>query len=350
MLDEGNVLSTAITCIEYSLPAGGLSNEDISARFPTWLINPIAKKTGIVNRYICKPEECASDLAVEAARKVFSTGIVSPADVDFILFCTQSPDYLIPTTACLIQSRLGIPSLAGALDINLGCSGFVYALGLCDGLIRSGQATTILLLTGDTYSKYVAPDDRDLVLIFGDGATATLLQSREANEPLIGPYLYGTDGNGGENLILRGSGARERHLECHAQREERLYMDGNRMFQFAVNTVPVSVDALLHKANLSADAVDLFFFHQANGYMLEEIRNRLGIARDRVPFEATHTGNTVSSTIPIAMRKALDRGLIRNGAVIMLFGFGVGLSWAGTILKWHSPGAGEVVQLAVGTA
>jgi len=127
-------------------------------------------------------------------------------------------------------------------------------------------------------------------------------------------------------------------------------MDGNRMFQFAVNTVPVSVDALLHKANLSADAVDLFFFHQANGYMLEEIRNRLGIARDRVPFEATHTGNTVSSTIPIAMRKALDRGLIRNGAVIMLFGFGVGLSWAGTILKWHSPGAGEVVQLAVGTA
>jgi 3-oxoacyl-[acyl-carrier-protein] synthase-3 len=230
---------------------------------------------------------------------------------------------------------LGLSISAGALDVNLGCSGFVYALGLCDGLIQSGQARTILLLNGDTYSKYIERDDKNSVLIFGDGAAATLVQGRDVERALIGPYMYGTDGNGASYLMLPGSGTRGEHFLGGERSHNKLYMDGNKLFQFAVETVPKCVNALLKKANLKADAIDLFFFHQANDYILDEICRRLGIDRSRAPFDAHHSANTVSATIPIAIRNALDRGEIKDGTVMMLVGFGVGLSWAATIVRWH---------------
>jgi len=329
------MLSTAIDRIEYALPTHTVSNEELSRNFPAWSIPRIAAKTGIESRCVALPEECASDLAVEAAQKIFSSGIVSTSEIDFVLFCTQSPDYLIPTTACLIHRRLGISPSSGALDVNLGCSGFVYALGLCDGLIQSRQAKTILLLTGDTYSKYMELGDKNSALIFGDGAAATLVRARDVAEPLIGPYVYGTDGNGANYLMLPGSGTRGRCITEKDNACSKLCIDGSKMFQFAVETVPVCVGALLQKASLKIDDIDLFFFHQANDYILEEISRRLGVSRSRVPFEASQSANTVSSTIPIAMRNALNRGAIGHGAVMMLIGFGVGLSWAGTIVRWH---------------
>src|SRR5579871_2693795 len=170
-------MHAAVTATEYHLPAEVLSTESLTAEFPEWSVEKIEAKTGIRERHIAAPGECASDLAVAAARKLFEAGACQPAEIDYVLLCTQSPDYFLPTTACLLQERLGISTNAGALDFNLGCSGFVYGLGLAQGLIATGQAENILLLTAETYSKFIDPEDRSVRTIFGDAAAATLIQS-----------------------------------------------------------------------------------------------------------------------------------------------------------------------------
>src|ERR1039458_9298547 len=190
-------MQASISAIEYYLPGNTVSTEDLSAQVPEGSVAKMDEKPGIRNRHIAAPDECSSDLAVAAARQLFASGACRPEDIDFILLCTQSPDYFLPTTACLIQDRLGIPTTAGALDFNLGCSGFIYGLGLAQGLIASGQASKVLLLTAETYSKFMNPSDRSVRTIFGDAGAATLLESRGEEHPLIGPFVYGTDGSGG---------------------------------------------------------------------------------------------------------------------------------------------------------
>src|ERR1700686_1952562 len=185
-------MHAALRAIECYLPENVVSTADLSLQFPDWSVEKIAAKTGIACRHIAAPEECASDLAVAAAQKLFSSGACRPQDIDYVLLCTQSPDYFLPTTACLVQDRLGIPTTAGALDFNLGCSGFIYGLGLSEGLISSGQASAVLLLTAETYSKFMHPRDRSVRTIFGDAAAATLLTSADVREPLLGPFIYGS--------------------------------------------------------------------------------------------------------------------------------------------------------------
>ena len=198
----------SIAAIEYHLPERSVSTAELSAEFPEWSVEKIDGKTGIHERHIAAPGECASDLAVAAAGKLFASGACAPADIDYVLFCTQSPDYFLPTTACGIQDRLGIPTASGALDFNLGCSGFIYGLGLAEGLIATGQARRVLLLTAETYSKFIHPRDRSVRTIFGDAAAATLLSAVDTEQPLLGPFLYGTDGKGSPNLIVPSGGMR----------------------------------------------------------------------------------------------------------------------------------------------
>ncbi len=173
-------MKAAIRAIEYYLPEKAVTTEQLSAEFPEWSVQKIDEKTGIQVRRIAGEDECSSDLGVAAAQKLFESGACAAHDIDYVLFCTQSPDYFLPTTACLIQDRLGIPTSAGALDFNLGCSGFVYGLGLAQGLIESGQAANVLLLTAETYSKFIHPRDRSVRTIFGDAAAATLVSAVEA--------------------------------------------------------------------------------------------------------------------------------------------------------------------------
>ena len=201
-------MHAALRAIEYHLPEKTLSTAELSRQFPDWGVEKIDAKTGIACRHIAASEESASDLAVAAAQKLFSSGACGPQDIDFVLLCTQSPDYFLPTTACLVQDRLGIPTTAGALDFNLGCSGYIYGLGLSEGLIHSGQASSVLLLTAETYSKFIHPRDRSVRTIFGDGAAATLLSAVEVREALLGPFVYGSDGSGGPNLIVPAGGSR----------------------------------------------------------------------------------------------------------------------------------------------
>ncbi len=306
-------------------------------------MDEVGEKVGIVERHLAAPEECSSDLAVAAAQKLFASGVCSPDEIDYLLFCTQTPDYFLPTTACVIQNRLGIPQTAGALDYNLGCSGYVYGLQLAKGLIESGQASRLLLLTGDTYSKFIHPADRSVRTIFGDAGTATLLNGSRKEES-IGPFVVGTDGRGANNLIVKTGGMRNARTEESAvvrtdengnqRSEDSLLMKGGEIFTFTLSAVPKCVNALLEKANLKTEDIDMFVFHQANRHMLEHLRRKMKIDAAKFLISMERIGNTVGSTIPIALSRAAADGVIRSGQRIMLVGFGVGYSWGATIVQW----------------
>jgi len=339
-------MHAAIRAIEYYLPEKVLSTSDLAAEFPDWSVAKIDSKTGITERHIARANEFSSDLAAAAAEKLFASGACRPGDVDFILFCTQSPDYFLPTTACLLQDRLGIPTNAGALDFNLGCSGFIYGLGLAQGLIASDQASRVLLLTAETYSKFIHPQDRSVRTIFGDAGAATLLVATDAAEPLIGPFVYGTDGKGGPNLIVPcGAMRRPHNAESAVTKEDEsgnlrsddnLFMNGGEIFGFTLRAVPQSVEALLTRSGKRMEDVDLFVFHQANQYMLDHLRRRINIPEEKFQVAMSHCGNTVSCTIPIALKSALAEGRLKAGSHAMLVGFGVGYSWGATLLRWSS--------------
>ena len=339
-------MHAVIGAISYVLPERVLTNEELAAAFPGWTVGKISGKTGIEQRHIAAPDECSSDLAVKAALKLFEESGIGPEQVDYVLLCTQSPDYFLPTTACLIQHRLGIPVSSGAIDFNLGCSGFVVGLGLAKGLIETGQACRVLLLTAETYSKFIHPSDRSIRTLFGDAAAATFVEASDSVglDPWIGPFVYGTDGSGAENLIVPRGGMRQRFLSTaepfqdeqgNMRTENDLRMNGAEIFNLTLRAIPPVVQGLLDKTGLDLDAVDLFVFHQANQYMLEHLRKKLKIPDSKFYLHLRDCGNTVSSTIPIALKSALDEGVLRSGQRVMVVGFGVGYSWAGSLLRWR---------------
>lgn len=326
------------------LPEQILSNDDLARLYPDWPAEKIFSKTGIKERHIADASQTASDLAYKAAQKLFLQGIVDVGDVDFIILCTQAPDYVLPTTACLLQNRLGISRGAGAVDINLGCSGFVYGLSLAKGLIESGSAKCVLLLTADTYSKYINPLDKSVRTLFGDGATASVIGLNEADGASIGPFVFGSDGSGGKNLIVEAGGFRSPRSEDSAQEFtdssgnirslDNLYMDGAEVLTFSLQEVPKAINALLKKMELSKEEVDHFVLHQANKFMLEALRKKLGVPPEKLPILMERCGNTVSSTIPLALIAMRESGKLKAGEKVVLAGFGVGYSWATCFLKY----------------
>jgi len=319
--------------IAIHLPELVEDNQQLAAEFPAWDMEQISAKTGIFARHIAGAGQCASDLGVAAAEKLFARHDIDRRSIDFLLFCTQTPDYPLPTTACLVQDRLGLPTSIGALDYNLGCSGYVYGLSLADGLIRSGAARRLLLITAETYSKYIDPTDRSLRTIFGDGAAATLIEAAE--EPSLGSFVFGTDGGGADTLMVAEGGARPRQLALQPRKRKRwpssLYMDGPRLVKFTLDVVPKLVDRVLADARLTRQQVDLFLLHQATSFMLEHLRARLGVDAEQAPIDLADCGNTVSSTIPILMHDLRRAGRLRPGKRSLLIGYGVGLSWAGCL-------------------
>lgn len=337
-------MRAAIRGIASYLPKTLLSNQQLAADFPEWTAEKITEKTGIDSRHIAVEGELSSDLAVEAAQLLFASGVARPAEIDYLLLCTQSPDYFLPTTACLLQNRLGIPTSAGALDFNLGCSGWVMGLGLANGLILSGQARRVLLLTAETYSKFIHPQDKSVRTIFGDAAAATLIEGVEGEDGGIGPFLYGTDGSGGQNLIVPAGGMRKpRSLDTavavqdengSTRSPDNLFMNGPEIFNFTLRIVPKTVTGLLERSGLALGDVDWFVFHQANRYMLEHLRRKLKVPAEKFPVVMNHCGNTVSSSIPIALEQMTGEGALRPGQRVMVVGFGVGYSWAGAMLRW----------------
>jgi len=333
-----------IKAIEYDLPDGLLTNEMLETEFPEWSIGKIEQNVGVVVRRIAAKDECASDMGVRAAEKIFDSGACNRGQVDYLLFCTQSPDYFLPTTACIMQDRLGLPKSCGALDFNLGCSGFVYGLGLAKGLIETGQAKNVLLITAETYTKHIHPADRSVRTLFGDAAAATLIKGVNASEEFVGPFVYGTDGGGCKNLIVPTGGSRFRRTKETARPEEdehgnirskdNLYMNGAEIFTFTLRSIPKTVKQILAFSGRSLDDIDLFVFHQASKFMLEHLRKHLRLPEGKFYMSFTNYGNTVSSTIPIALKDAQTDGVLRFGDLVMLVGFGVGYSWGSTLVRW----------------
>lgn len=325
-----------IKAISYYLPEAILSNDLINQEFPEWDIEKISSKTGINSRHISADDEFSSDMAVKAAEKLFSEHNIDKSTIDFLLFCTQSPDYFLPTTACIIQERLGLETTIGALDFNLGCSGFVYGLSLAKGLIAGGMANNILLITSETYSKFINSKDKSNKTIFGDAAAATLISS-DVGFCSIGNFVFGTDGKGAENLIVKQGGMRFPVLKDNediidefgnVRNDKNLFMNGTEIFNFTGEFVPKLTEAILEKSNLTKDNIDLFIFHQANKYMLNYLRKKIKIPESKFFIAMEHCGNTVSSTIPIALYEAQKQGKILNCKNFILAGFGVGYSWA----------------------
>ncbi len=333
-----------ISAIEFHLPEQVLANDELADIYSGWTPEAIEQKLGVRTRRVARPDETASDLAFQAAEKLFGREPSLREAIDFVIFCTQEPDHFLPTTACLLQHRLGLTEACGAFDFNLGCSGFIYGLSLSRGLIETGQATRILLLTANTYSKFINRKDRVSRPLFGDGAAATLVEAVEGEEggrPMLGPFVFGTDGGGGDLLIVPAGGMRMpatpetaiEHTDSKGgtRSKNQLYMHGPGVFSFSVDRVPPLVQALLAKAGMTRDDIDLFVFHQANKFMLERLRKQCDIAADRFMIDMLDRGNTVSSTIPIALVDAQQSGLLKPRSRVMLVGFGVGLSWAATI-------------------
>lgn len=326
-----------IKAISYYLPEKILTNEDLIKEFPEWTVEKIASKVGVTERHIVAENETASDLAVKAAETLFTEHNIDRSTIDFVLLCTQSPDYYLPTSACLIQDRLGLRTSIGALDYNLGCSGFVYGLSLAKGLIAGNIASNVLLITAETYTKHIHPKDKGNRTIFGDGSAATLVSTQGFAE--IGNFSLGTDGKGAENLIVKKGCLRHPNSINDLKFDENgnplssdyLFMNGAEIFNFTSEAVPILVDDVIKKNDLSENNIELYIFHQANKYMMNYLRKLIDIPSQNFYIHLDKVGNTVSSTIPIAIYEAQKEGKLNNN--VLLAGFGVGYSWGGVILK-----------------
>ena len=315
-----------ISAIAYHLPGNKISNNDIKSNSQNWTSEKIEQKIGIKNRYIVDKDETALNLAAKACFNLFNSGIEKNS-IDALILCTQSPDYFLPTTACVLQDILGLRTNTFCIDYNLGCSGYIYGLAIAKGLISIGVAKNLLLVTAETYSKYISEEDFSNKSLFGDAATATLITVSDGSE--IKDFVFGTDGSGFDNLIVRNGGTKFMN-----NTPPFIFMNGPEIFAFTNKSVPQLLKETLIKNNLLFEQIDYFIFHQANKYMLEHLRKKMDIPIEKFIIDMEDYGNTVSNTIPIVLSNKLkeDKNFLKT-KTIMLIGFGVGYSWGATIIQ-----------------
>lgn len=335
-------LKAHLTHISYTLPNGRLTNEVLIERFGKDVMDKIARMTGITERRVCAVDECASDLAVKAAESLFVSGACDRNEISLLIFATQTPDYVMPTTACILQERLGLPKSCAAFDINLGCSQYPYLLAIAQSWIDSGLCSKALLLTGDTPSKLINPLDKSAVTLFSDAASASVLEASELGDTM--DFDFGTDGSGYDVLIVPASAFRNppaskdyavRGDENHNFRSNAdMYIDGLRIFSFAYKIVPASVLGLLKRNNISITDIDLFVFHQAGEMMVSSIAKKLAIPSGKIYCNVREYGNCGGSSLPIALANAVESGRLKPGMKVVASAFGVGLSWGSVLLTW----------------
>lgn len=301
-------MGAKISLIEYYFPENKLTNEMLMVEFPDYDFSNFESKVGIKNRYIASKDTTALDLAEQACIKLFKR--FDKNKVDYIIYCTQSPEYFLPTTACILQNRLKLNIGIGAFDFNLGCSGYTYGLSLAKSLITSGQAKNVLLVTAETYSKFLHPKDRSNRAIFGDAATATII-SYDKDDSIL-EFLFGTDGSGYDKLIVKNGGSKQifdplapeiTYGTDNTYTDNHLYMNGPEIFNFTGDVIPAFTLDILNKNNKEKDDINQYIFHQANAFMLHFIRKKLKIDKEKFYVDLEDGGNTVSCTIPIALKK-----------------------------------------------
>ena len=333
-------MKAEIAAIEYALPDRCVTNDELDRLHPSWSIHKVAEHTGVHARFVCGEEETALDLAIVACERLLERVEVAREDVDAIVFCTQSPDYVMPPNATLLQHRLGLPLGVAAFDYSLACSGFIYGLWMGKALIESNLAENILLVTAEAYSKYINPGDRGTMALFGDGAAATLLRVGTKG---VGEFVLGTDGSGGQRFIVPAGGAKVPRSKAtcvekvdasgNGRTQENIYMDGPAVLAFVKQQVPRCVRELLGKTGYTYDDISMFIFHQASAMSLDYLERALAIPTEKLYRNLSRVGNTVSASIPIAIRDAQDEGVIAPGSRLLLTGFGVGYSWGACVVE-----------------
>lgn len=317
-----------ISDIQYYLPPKLLSNEDLVFDNPDWRMEDIEKKTGIKYRYICEEVQTSKDIALLACEKIFLSN-VRRSDIDFLIVVTESPEHIAPAMSCDIQNSLGLETSVASFDVNLGCSGFVYGLMIADSILCANNYRNGLLVCVDTYSKYISSNDRTCRPLFSDAASATLITT--SKEKTVGPFILGTDGSGYQDLMVKNSGT----IRNTDTERNLYYMNGSAVFMFTMRVVPKAVNDLINKEKCNIEDIDLFVFHQASKLVIDNLKRLLKLSNDKVFENYQLVGNTVSSSIPIALSQAKSANKIKKGSVVMLVGFGVGLSWGATIIRYN---------------
>jgi len=328
--------------IEYFLPGKIVTNADLLKENPSWHIEALVEKTGVLSRHISEDGQTALDLAYEACSKLFAAGAINKDEVGALIFCTQSPDYLLPGNASILHGKLGLSDGAWAFDINLACSGYIYGLALARSLLNTYSWDNVLLVASDTYSKYIHPKDRSVRLLFGDGAAVTLI--RKAERGIIDVNI-GTFGKKYDKFIIpaggcRIPGSRETKKEItdnsgNIRTQENIFMEGFSLLSLAMAKVPENIRSILDANKLRVEDIDLFIFHQASKAILDVLAGSLQIPEEKVFSNISSIGNIVSASIPAAIKDALNEDRIRRGDKILLCGFGAGFSWGSIILEWQ---------------
>ena len=327
-------VEVAITGLGSYLPERTVTNDDLAQRLDTsdeW----IRTRTGIRERHYAAPEEATSDLALTAAGRALVDAGLEPTDVDVLIVATTTPDHPIPATAPIVAARLGVE--CAAFDLNAACSGFVYGLKVGADLAVAGA--TVLLIGAETLTRYVDHDDRSIAVLFGDGAGAVVLQAEQGAS--LGPFDLGSDGSEVEILWMRAGGAREPFDPVlHADASSRMNMRGGDVYRHAVVRMTESSRAVLDRAGIGVEDVDLVIGHQANQRILEAVGQRLGVSEERLHLTVDRHGNTSAASIPLALDDARRSGALQAGARLLLTAFGGGLTWGSCLLTWKGTRSG----------
>lgn len=325
-------MAISINHISIYLPKNIITNENLAKEFNV-SEEQIFKNTGIKQRYSSTWGEIPSDMAVKAAESLFETHQINKNEIDFLIFCTEGFDHKGPSTSCLIQHRLGLGTHIGCIDLPYGCSGYIYGIGMANALLTSSMAKKVLFLTADIPSKVSHKDDLELRSIFSDIGTASIITKSENVEH----FIFGTDGGGYDNLIVDNSATRNPQIQDHCLEGlpyGHMKMNSTEVFLFAVKRVPTLIQDILNKHNYTVDDVDLFVFHQASYFMLDVIRRKCKIPKEKFFINIESFGNSVSSTVPVALYDAEQKGILKKGMTVVLAGFGIGYSWGATIIKY----------------
>lgn len=331
-----NHLQGSLLDIAYHLPDNVVTNDDFKKSFPDWDVDRTEKRTGVFERRIAKPEETAYDLSLVAVRKLLDKHDLLMEKIDAIIFCTQSGDYIMPSNAFLLHRDLRLKSNVLAFDYNLACSGYIYGLVMALSFIRSGIAKNVLLVTSDTYSKYMKGNDRSTRMLFGDGASASWIgPTSDFSNPLItsfGAFKLETDGNGWDKFIIKSGANRQPPTESRdLDYSDKIYMDGLRVLGLVNDRVVNQVHYLLRENAMAPEDIDQFFFHQASRLALNSLKIKLKLRDEKMFSNIKNIGNTVSSSIPILISDYFSQKKLISDSRLLLCGFGVGFSWASII-------------------
>lgn len=334
-------LNIGLEGIAYSFGQNAVSNIQIKEEHPDWDMDQVFQRTGVRSRPIAAPGETALSMAIRATQKLFEKVAIERSEIGALIFCTQTPDHILPPNSSLLHGELGLPEDVMAFDINHACSGFIYSVGIARGLIKSGISKNVLVVTADTYSRLIHPQDRSTLSLFGDGAASTLI-SGESPRLNILDMSFGSSGKNASRFVVKNGGMKSNKslknnllpdTSGRVNSPDHIYMDGMGVLSFFTSAIPPVVRELLAKNNKSVEDIDFFVFHQASSLALGGLARALKIPQEKMIIDLENTGNLVSASIPVALGRLLEKNVLKQGQLIVLCGFGVGLSWGAALLE-----------------